>query len=162
MVKVSGKRIVTIALSLGCLFAGPVEAQQRIAVAKQDRPILQRRIPDAARKGTLPFVRTELYFGTAKSDGTAVSEQDFREFVDQVIARRFPDGLTVVAAEGQFKGTDGVTIKEQSFIVILLYPSETQKASSRSINIIRQLYMNMHDQESVLRVDDPFAVWVSF
>jgi hypothetical protein len=152
--------VVTVALLVGNL--GTVEARQRIAVPKQDRPIVQRRIPENARKGAVAFVRTELFFGTAKSDGTAVTEEDFKEFVDQVIARRFPDGLTVISGNGQFKTADGTTIKEQSFIVILLYPAETQKQSSRSINTIRQLYLNMHDQESVLRVDDPFVVWVSF
>jgi Protein of unknown function (DUF3574) len=70
--------------------------------------------------------------------------------------------LLVLKGDGQFKGFEGETIEEQSFIVVLLYPADTQKESSRRINVIRQLYLNLHDQESVLRVDDPYIVWVSF
>jgi hypothetical protein len=55
-----------------------------------------------------------------------------------------------------------VTIKEDSFVLVLLYPFEGHKASSKSIDAIREAYMTQHQQESVLRVDDPFLVWVSF
>jgi hypothetical protein len=144
------------------LLTEPVDARQTVRQSPPDRPVLQRRIPNAARKGATAYVRTELFFGTAKSDGTAVTEEEFMDFVDDVIARRFPDGLTVLKGDGQFKTVDGETIKEQSFIVILLYPADTQKDSSRRINVIRQLYMNLHAQEAVLRVDDPYFVWVSF
>ena len=47
-------------------------------------------------------------------------------------------------------------------MLILLYPVEDFKASSRKINAIRQEYKNRFQQESVLRVDDPLAVRVSF
>ena len=57
---------------------------------------------------------------------------------------------------------DGVTIKEQSFVLILLYPVEGHKTSNKNIDTIRRAYMTLHLQESVLRVDDPFLVWVSF
>jgi hypothetical protein len=59
-------------------------------------------------------------------------------------------------------GADGLTIKEDSFVVVLLYPVDGQKASSRNIDSIRSEYMRLHQQESVLRDDDPFLVWVSF
>ena len=55
-----------------------------------------------------------------------------------------------------------MTIKEQSFALILLYPVEGHKTSSKNIDAIRRAYMTRHLQESVLRVDDPFLVWVSF
>ena len=154
--------LLSIITPVVMLTAGSIEAQQTIRQSPPNRPVLQRRIPNAARSGSVAYVRTELFFGTAKSDGTAVTEKGFMEFVDDVIARRFPDGLTVLKGDGQFRGFDGEAIKEQSYIVILLYPAETQKDSSRRINVIRQLYMNLYDQESVLRVDDPYFVWVSF
>ena len=158
------KGLGPLAALMGMLFSASAGAQQSVPIesAPQLRPILQRRIPDAGRRGSLAFARTELYFGTAKSDGTVVTEEDFRAFIDHVITPRFPDGLTVLKGDGQFRLDDGTVIKEQSFVVILLYSSETQKESSRKIEVIRRLYLTMHDQESVLRVDDPFFVWVSF
>ena len=91
-----------------------------------------------------------------------MTEEEFRTFLDEVVTPLFPDGLTVVKADGQFRGADGVTIKEQSFVLILLYPVEGHKTSSKNIDAIRRAYMTRHLQESVLRVDDPFLVWVSF
>ena len=125
------------------------------------RSFIQRPIPKGGRKGSLRFARTELYFGTARPDG-AVSAEEFQAFLDGEVTPRFPGGLTVVKAEGQFWGEDGTRIKEQSYIVILLYPYETFSAASRKVEQIRNLYKDRFSQESVLRVDAPFVVWASF
>jgi hypothetical protein len=114
------------------------------------------------RKGVLAFARTELFFGTEKPEGPPVSDDDFRGFLDSQITPRFPDGLTVVKGDGQFKDSEGEIIREASFVLILLYPIESVKDSHRSIESIRRCYLHQFDQESVLRVDDPFASWVSF
>jgi len=126
------------------------------------RGFRRRPIPVLGRKGVLAFARTELFFGTEKPEGPPVSDDDFRGFLDSQITPRFPDGLTVVKGDGQFKDSEGDIIKEASFILILLYPIESAKDSNRSIERIRRCYLHQFDQESVLRVDDPFASWVSF
>jgi uncharacterized protein DUF3574 len=142
---------------------GPAESRQLPVVAQdtQQRAVIQRPIPKGGRKGSLRFARTELYFGTARPDG-AVSDAEFRKFLDSVVTPRFPDGLTLIEADGQFRGADGTLIKERSFVLILLYPYETFDKATRSVEVIRALYKTQFDQESVLRVDDPFVVWVSF
>jgi hypothetical protein len=139
---------------------GP-QAQTQAQTQTQDRPVVRRRIPPAARRGASLFVRTELFFGTAKPIG-AVTEEEFRGFVDAEVTPLFPDGLTVIKGDGQFRGEDDVLVKEQSFVLILLYPSDDFVTSSRKIDRIRDLYKRQFDQESVLRVDDPLLVWVSF
>lgn len=121
----------------------------------------RRPIPPLGRKGALAFARTELFFGTDKPDGV-VTDAEFRAFLDNQITPRFPDGLTVVKGDGQFRDAGGEIIKEASFILILLYPIESVKDSSRRIESIRRCYLLQFQQESVLRVDDPFASWVSF
>ena len=83
-------------------------------------------------------------------------------FVDAEVTPRFPDGLTVVKADGQFRGEDNNIIKEKSFVLILLYPFESYSKSSQRIQRIRDLYKEQFKQQSVLRVDDPYTVWVSF
>ena len=109
----------------------------------------------------MPFVRTELYFGTARPDGV-VTEAEFREFVDRHVTPRFPDGLTLIKGDGQFRNEGAIVIKEQSFVLILLYPFDTLDESFRRIEHIRILYKQEFDQQSVVRVDDPYIVWVSF
>jgi hypothetical protein len=47
-------------------------------------------------------------------------------------------------------------------VLILLFPLEDFRDSSRKINAIRERYKTEFQQESVLRVDDPYAVRVSF
>jgi hypothetical protein len=153
--------LTPLAVAVSMLATAPVQALQQIEAQVQDRSVVRRRAPEGHRRGALSFVRTELFFGTAKPDG-AVTEEEFKTFLDEVITPLFPDGLTVVKADGQFKGADGLTLKEDSYLLILLYPAEGQKASSRNIEVIRREYMRQHRQESVLRVDDPFLVWVSF
>jgi hypothetical protein len=163
----------SLALALTMLMSASIEARQQpnpqaqtqtqpqAQAQSQRRPFVQRRIPKAGRIGAAPFVRTELFFGTAKPDGV-VSEEEFRSFVDLVVTPLFPDGLTVEKADGQFRGADEVIVKEQSFVIILLYPHETFRESSEKIESIRELYKDQFDQESVLRADDSFVVWVSF
>ena len=94
-------------------------------------------------------------------DGVVTDEQ-FTQFVDDYVTPRFPDGLTVLKADGQFRGENGTIVKEKSFVLVLLYPREAFADASQRIEWIRMLYKRQFDQESVLRVDDPLIVWVSF
>jgi hypothetical protein len=155
------KSLAPVSVTFSMLAAAPVQAFQELEAQRQDRPIVRRRAPVSQRKGALAFVRTELFFGTAKPGGF-VTDEEFKTFLDQVVTPLFPDGLTVIKADGQFKGADGLTIKEDSYVLILLYPLESHKISSKHVDAVREAYMTQHQQESVLRVDDPFVVWVSF
>jgi hypothetical protein len=150
-----------LAVVFSLLTAAPTQAAEQLDRQRQDRPIARRRVPEGQRRNALAFVRTELFFGTAKPGGV-VTEDEFNAFLDQVVTPLFPDGLTVIKADGQFRGEDGVTIKEDSFVLILLYPFADQKSGSRNIDAIREAYVGRFEQESVLRVDDPFLVWVAF
>ena len=106
-------------------------------------------------------MRTELFFGTATSSGP-VTEERFLAFLDSEVTPRFPDGLTLFKGHGQFTGENGVLVKEDPFVLILLHPVESFKASNRKIEEIRRLYQRQFQQESVLRVDYQFSVRVSF
>jgi Protein of unknown function (DUF3574) len=98
-----------------------------------------------------PVLRTELYFGSAKPDGSTVTEEDFGGFLDEEITPRFPDGLTLLVGSGQFKNGGGI-VRERSFLLILLQPRPTP-ASSANIEAIRRAYKTRFAQDSVLRVD---------
>ena len=105
------------------------------------------------------WVRTELYFGTNRSDGAPVTEAEFSDFVGREVTDRFPDGLTLLTGYGQFRGASGAIIREKSFLLILFYPPHQQDANKK-IQEIRDLYKAGFKQEAVLRVDG-FSV-VSF
>jgi hypothetical protein len=97
------------------------------------------------------MVRSELFFGLGRKNAPDISEQEWREFVDQQITPRFPDGLTILDARGQWRGEDGVVQREPSHVLILLHPPG-EDADAR-IEQIRALYRQRFAQDSVLRTD---------
>ncbi|MGH9199188.1 MAG: DUF3574 domain-containing protein [Acidimicrobiia bacterium] len=99
-----------------------------------------------------PFARTELFFGLSKSDGSTISEFQFRRFLRDTVTPLFPDGLTVLSGLGQFKDSSGRIIREGARLVILLYPLDAAGASE-NIDAIREAYKEEFEQQSVLRTD---------
>lgn len=95
--------------------------------------------------------RTELYFGLSRSGGPDVTAEEFEGFLDTEVTPRFPDGLTVLDARGQYRGSDGTVAKEGTKVLVILYP--WSKARSRALDTIRERYTAAFDQQSVLRVD---------
>ena len=69
---------------------------------------------------------------------------------------RFPDGLTLLSGDGQFRGASGVIVQERSKVLILFYPWTAGR--NRAIQRIRALYKRQFAQEAVLRVDDTSCV----
>lgn len=153
--------ITTLAIAFTTTPAATPTIGAQIASPGQDQPVIRRAIPRELRNRPLEFVRTELFFGTAKPGG-AVTEVEFFTFLDAEVTPRFPDGLTLLKAHGQFTGEDGVLVKEESFLLVLLYPRESAQEGDQKIEAIRRRYMKQFQQESVLRVDDQFSVRVTF
>ncbi|BAS54333.1 DUF3574 domain-containing protein [Leptolyngbya boryana CZ1] len=102
------------------------------------------------------FMRTELFFGFAKPDRSEVTQVEFQQFVDRVVTPLFPEGLTRVAAKGQYRNSQGKVVAENSQLLTLLYPMNVE--SSKKIDQIRAAYKQAFQQESVLRVDERSCV----
>lgn len=114
--------------------------------------------PDLAGEHCSDYIRTELYFGTDRRGGPPVGESEFTAFLDTEVTPRFPDGLTVLAADGQYRMADGQIVRERSEIVILFYPTDAADRAGKDIDAIRGAYTDRFDQESVLRADEPTCV----
>jgi hypothetical protein len=102
------------------------------------------------------FMRTELVFGMSRAGGPDITEAEFQSFVDDQVTPRFPDGLTVLSGNGQFRDSSGTIVQEKSKLLILLYPFT--RASSKKVDEIRSEYQAMFQQQSVLRVDEEQCV----
>ncbi len=102
------------------------------------------------------FSRTELFFGLSRSNGPDVTEEEFQHFVDTEVTPRFPDGLTLLTGQGQFKDSTGTIIQEGSKLLILLYPFS--QTNNGAVEEIRKAYKDTSQQESVLRVDEQSCV----
>jgi hypothetical protein len=92
-------------------------------------------------------VRTTLYFGLARPKG-AVTELEWQLFLRDEVTKRFPDGLTVWEAEGQWRTPAGTIDHEQSKVLLLVHPDTT--AARQSVQAVIETYRKAFDQESVL------------
>jgi hypothetical protein len=94
-----------------------------------------------------PQVRTTLYFGLARPKGS-VSELEWQLFLKDEVTPRFPNGLTVWEAEGQWRGQDGGIGHERSKVLLLVHPDTADARGALQTVIAR--YRKSFDQESVL------------
>ena len=103
----------------------------------------------ACAVGDTAMVRDVVYFGRNRPEGGVVSDGEWRSFLDQVVTPRFPSGLTVVEATGQWQGGSGTVEQERSEIVTLLHNGS--EAARQSVAAIAAEYKRRFRQEAVLR-----------
>ena len=145
------KRILSItAIALLLAFSGPLETRSAVHCEV------------AITVSTEKYLRTELYFGLSKPDGSQVTDPEWQKFVNEFVTPRFPDGLTEIDANGQWRGKDGNFVREKSRILILLYSRKDRKATGAKIEEICTEYKKRFNQESVLRLDFTKSVNVTF
>lgn len=96
---------------------------------------------------TLHGVRTaELFFGAPAS-----GEAGWKAFVDEEMTPRFPDGLTVLDAYGQWRRPDGPISREPSKVVMIVLPG---RADDRArLDGLIDAYKKRFHQLSVLLVE---------
>jgi Protein of unknown function (DUF3574) len=99
------------------------------------------------------LVRETLYFGRNRPGGGSVSDVEWQRFLAEVVTPRFPDGLTVQDATGQWRGAGGAVEQERSEILTLFHPDD--QAARRSVREIALEYKRRFQQEAVLRERAP-------
>jgi hypothetical protein len=98
------------------------------------------------------WVRTELYFGSARPAGASpVSEGEWLRFLSEEVAPRFPNGFTVIPASGHWERSE-----ESSHVVIIVRPDDGD--AERRLEELRAVYAKQFAQQSVLRVDQRASV----
>lgn len=114
---------------------------------------------DATRPAQAQWVRTELYFSVGPIDGKkgVVSPARWREFLDQEVTTRFPDGFSVFDAYGQWKDHDAKTPERLATKVIVILHEGSPKRES-DIEAIRLAYKRITGDLSVLRLSQPAQV----
>src|SRR5713101_9106650 len=99
----------------------------------------------------------ELMFGRKVADRIAVTEDEWTHFVDQEITPRFPDGLTVFSAAGQWRDqSSNKIIREPSKVVLIVLPGKADDLPR--INEIAQAYKTRFKQPSVVIIVRPACV----
>jgi hypothetical protein len=101
----------------------------------------------ACGDASAPQLRTTLYFGMTRPTG-AVSELEWQIFLRDEVTQRFPEGLTVWEAQGQWRAPRGTVVQERSKVLLLVHP-DTHKARAAVQDVIEK-YRKQFEQHSVL------------
>ena len=124
-----------LVLTVGLLLAGCATPK---TTAPADRP-----------SAATAWVRTELYFG-------AVEPALWSQFLAEAVTPRFPSGLTVLEAQGQWRGRDEQVHKVPTRILVILHPGSAE--TNAALDEIRREFIARFHHESVLRTDTGAAV----
>ncbi len=133
----AGRLLVAAALALLALAAVP-------ALAADTAP---------CPPGTEEFAEYRLFFGRSQGSVEVVSEEAWRAFLAEEITPRFPDGLTVLDAAGQWQGGSGEIVRERTKLLLVLAPPGGD--AMQRTDEIADAYKQAFGQSSVLRVVTP-------
>ncbi len=100
--------------------------------------------------GLKPMTSADLYFGLSIPGGGAVSEAEWQRFVDEEITPRFPDGLTITDAKGQWRDASGIVREPSKHLFVIKASGDADKLAA-----VRAAYRARYHQDSVLLVETP-------
>lgn len=111
---------------------------------------------DARPAAARGWARSELYFGVGSEEATGgtdagISEAQWRAFLDREVTTRFPDGLTVFDAYGQWlnRQRDGAgPSRLKSKVLVILHEDTPQRTAD--IEAIRLAWKQSTKHQSVL------------
>ena len=110
-------------------------------------PAVQTAAPAFACAAPLkPAVEVDLYFGE-------ISAPQWTAFLDEEVTPRFPDGLSVIDVNGQYRSRRGTIGRERSKLLVIVVFDAPAHASR--VQAIVDSYRQRYKQESVLRVERP-------
>jgi hypothetical protein len=107
--------------------------------------------------GGQPELVAEMVFGRNIGDSLGVSEADWNRFLDEEVTPRFPDGLTVMSASGQWRDTErGNVVQEPSKVLVVVLGDEA--LDKPRVAEIATAYKQRFKQQSVLTMLRPACV----
>jgi hypothetical protein len=69
--------------------------------------------------GLEPATEYRLFFGLTDSDGEVIAEEEWQDFLRNVITPRFPGGLTILDAYGQWQSPAGDLHRESTKVLLV-------------------------------------------
>jgi uncharacterized protein YceK len=104
----------------------------------------------ATNPASSPSQLDRLYFGRAIADTGVVTDSAWSGFLRDVVTPRFPEGITVLRAEGQWRGANGSIVREPSFVLEVVH-QRTPAIETSLAEIIAEYKRRFH-QEAVMRI----------
>jgi uncharacterized protein DUF3574 len=107
--------------------------------------------------GQRPSQVAELMFGRNIGSRLGVNEADWSRFVDREIVSRFPNGLTMFNAAGQWRDeATNKIVRERSKVVQIVLPGQVEDIAR--LNEIVAAYKRRFKQHSVVMIVRPACV----
>jgi hypothetical protein len=101
-----------------------------------------------------PATQVDLYFGRDIGGRSQVSDAQWAHFIDEEVTPRFPDGLSVTDAYGQYRDDrTGRISRERSKRLTILIGDAT--AARPRFEAVVDAYKRRFQQQSVLKVEGP-------
>ena len=88
-----------------------------------------------------------MYFGLTRPAGK-ISEAEWQTFLRDEVTPRFPEGLTVIEADGQYRRADGTIQREPSKVLVILH--DDKPSTRKALEELVVSYKKAFKQESVL------------
>src|SRR5882762_355287 len=107
--------------------------------------------PAIQSRGMQQVVTERLYFGRNVAQTLSVTDSAWAVFVADVVSAQLPNGFTFWPATGEWRGADGRSTHEPSFVLEVVHPARSSATETAIIAIIAE-YKRRFSQESVLRV----------
>lgn len=106
-------------------------------------------VPQPCLSPAQTMATAEMFFGRKIGDRIGVSEAAFVQFTAREITPRFPDGLSVIDASGQWKDTErGTVVREPSKVVLITFKDDAAKRAD--LSAIAEAYKHQFKQQSVM------------
>ncbi len=104
-------------------------------------------------------IQTTLYFGLDVNGGKHVSEKQWRGFLADTVTPRFPDGLSIIAATGQWRDPKDKSgkINSEATKIVIIVRADTP-ASAKAVAEVKAIYLKRFHQISVLQTDQPVRI----
>jgi len=106
--------------------------------------------PMACAPGQSRATTAELVFGHKAGQPLGVSDADWKKFIVEDVRPRFPEGLSIIDSQGQWRDADGRIIHQPSKVMLLVLDGGPDDAAK--IGDIRDAYKRRFHQDSVLHV----------
>ena len=92
---------------------------------------------------------TEVYFGLSGPGGRAIAKKDWQAFLNSDVVAAFPDGFTVIPAQGYWRG-EGMTqtAQEMSLILKIIHPAGP--VALKKLSRIAKSFAKRFEQQAVL------------
>ena len=111
--------------------------------------------PPACPVGQEPMRTAQLFFGQKTPGAPAVSDAQFRIFLDAEVRPRFPGGVTVLEGGDQWKGAENRLIREASKVVVLVLPKRDER---RVLGEVRAAFIQRFNQDAVMLINPETCV----